>query len=213
MLVKGKSLAAITLCAALLVGCGKTAEVQSTSSNEFEGTSDKKEEIVIPAINCYWAKEDTSGVYYFSDKKLYKYDDAESTIVTENLIAPYDFAVYDGTIYTLENSGDEKNPLRLFIYDKYADNFDELMSFENQVHAINTSGHYIIATTDTSDKYEIYDISSPDSPQKVDVNEVELVSEPVDDTSQVDDIHRIAIFDDLMLIRNDEGSVQVTSNK
>ncbi len=81
------------------------------------------------------------------------------------------------------------------------------------MHAINTSGHYLIATTDTSDKYEIYDISSPASPQKVDVNDVELVSEPVDDTSQVDDIHRIAIFDDLMLIRNDEGSVQVTSNK
>lgn len=236
-----------------------------------DGKSNTDAQVIIPALDYYWAKDDSTNIYYFSNKKLYSYDKVTSknTVVTENIMDPYDFAVYDGTIYTLENSGEESNPLRLYIYDKYADNFDELLSFENQVHSIHTSGHYLIAKADGSDKYEIYDITVPDSPQKVDANDMDIIKETplvkaddaneniiyqgqnIADINQFDadsievwgwndkyvfvnaiiqgqdnfykieldkpenvvdlgnDISKLAVFDDLLLIRNNDGSVEV----
>ena len=137
------------------------------------------------------------------------------------------------------------------------------------MHAIYTSGHYLIGEADGSDKYEIYDITVPDSPQKVDANNVNIIKETslvkADDANENiiyagqtiadinqfdadslevwgwndkyvfvnaiiqgqdtfyqieldkpenvvnlgDDISKIAVFDDLLLLRNNDGSVEV----
>ena len=187
MIRRFKSLVAIMLVTALFASCAKTSESTADISTDTQDTIEEKEKVFIPAIWYYWAKEDGDSVYYFADKKLWKYDtvNASNEVVTENLIDPYDFAVYDGTIFTLENSGEEINPLRLYIYDAYADQFDELMTFKNQVHEIIISDHYLIATTDSKDAYEIYDITAPDTPKIVDVNDIEIVKDtPVVSTDE-----------------------------
>lgn len=187
MIRRFKSLVAIMLVTALFASCAKTSESTADISTDTQDTIEEKEKVFIPAIGYYWAKEDGDSVYYFADKKLWKYDtvNASNEVVTENLIDPYDFAVYDGTIFTLENSGEEINPLRLYIYDAYADQFDELMTFKNQVHDIIISDHYLIATTDSKDAYEIYDITAPDAPKIVDVNDIEIVKDtPVVSTDE-----------------------------
>ena len=187
MIRRFKSLVAIMLVTALFASCAKTSESTADISTDTQDTIEEKEKVFIPAGGDYWAKEDGDSVYYFADKKLWKYDtvNASNEVVTENLIDPYDFAVYDGTIFTLENSGEEINPLRLYIYDAYADQFDELMTFKNQVHEIIISDHYLIATTDSKDAYEIYDITAPDTPKMVDVNDIEIVKDtPVVSTDE-----------------------------
>ena len=85
--------------------------------------------------------------------------------------------MFEGTIYTLECDEAGSNGVGLFVYDENTDEFDELMSFNNQVHSIIASSHYLVATTDAEDQYEVYDISTPDKPQKVNSDEVEIVKE------------------------------------
>ena len=179
MIRRFKSLVAIMLVTALFASCAKTSESTTDISADTQDTIEEKEKVFIPAIGYYWAKEDGDSVYYFADKKLWKYDQKTNSnvVLTENLINPYDFAVYEGTIYTLECDEADSNGFGLFVYDENTDEFDELMSFDNQVHSIITSNHYLVATTDAEDQYEVYDISTPDKPQKVNEDEVEIVKE------------------------------------
>ena len=67
-----------------------------------------------------------------------------------------------------------------------------------------------MATTDSSISYEVYDISEPDALQKVDENNIEIVKENPDNvTSLGADLAKIAVFDDLLLLRDNEGNVKV----
>lgn len=174
-----KNTAIMTLVISVFCGCSTSKNDVSENIKELPEVKIEKQQVTIPAISYYWAREDSTGIYYFADKKLWKYDQKtdSNVVVTENLINPYDFAVYEGTIYTLECDEADSNGFVLFVYDENTDEFDELMSFDNQVHSIITSNHYIVATTDAEDQYEVYDISTPDKPQKVNADEVEIVKE------------------------------------
>ena len=174
-----KNTAIMTLVISVFCGCSTSKDDIPANVEESLDVKIEKQQVAIPAISYYWAKEDSTGIYYFADKKLWKYDlnTDLNEVVTENLINPYDFAVYEGTIYTLECDEADSYALSLYIYDEYADGFDELMRFDNQVHSIITSNHYLVATTDAEDQYEVYDISTPDKPQKVNADEVEIVKE------------------------------------
>lgn len=174
-----KNTAIMTLVISVFCGCSTSKNDVPENIKELPEVKIEKQQVTIHAISYYWAKEDNTGIYYFADKKLWKYDSNTdlNEVVTENLINPYDFAVYEGTIYTLEYDEADSNGLGLFVYDKNHDKFEELMSFDNQVHSIITSGHYLVAATDNEDQYEVYDISTPDNPQKVNEDEVEIVKE------------------------------------
>lgn len=66
------SVLAILLCISAMA-CGTVTE-SSNDEIALKMEGEEKTQVVIPAMSYYWAKEDSADIYYFSDKKLWKYD-------------------------------------------------------------------------------------------------------------------------------------------
>lgn len=203
-----KNTAIMTLVISVLCGCSTSKNDVTDNIKELPEVKIEKQQVTIPAISYYWAKEDSTGIYYFADKKLWKYDQKtdSNVVVTENLINPYDFAVYEGTIYTLECDEadeveivketpavetDEANEKVIYEGHTIAD-INQLEADMVEVWGWNESYAYIGASVQGEDEF-----------YKINLINTDEITKLADDTAKV------AVFEDTILIKNKDGLVEI----
>ncbi|SFO67218.1 hypothetical protein SAMN05216351_1303 [Pseudobutyrivibrio sp. JW11] len=176
----------MSLILTLLVGCGKEKIDNSNVKEDttIEDTSEGCKKIKIPTIESFWATEDNHVIYFLENKQLYSYD-VESKVkelVTSNIIDPYDIAVNDGNIYTIEHIDSNDDSVRLFKYEKNSDTFFEVADLPEDTIEIYCSDDYLVVVENSTfsnedGKYLVFDVSNPEKPNEMELSQIEVEKE------------------------------------